>query len=242
MTGKTAIRAVKCAQDSGFENLNIDIMYGLPQQTEAEALSDVEAALALQSTHFSWYQLTLEPNTAFYKSRPPLPNDDALWEMQIRGQARLAQTAFEQYEVSAYSRKGQECHHNLNYWQFGDYLGIGAGAHSKLTLAEDQTVRRHSQVKNPRDYLDPKKTKTQQRLIVTPEELVFEFMLNALRLNEGVSLALFEKRTGLAGAAIEKTLFKARVEGLLVEEPGLLKATELGKRFLNNLTSLFLPE
>lgn len=238
---ETAIRAVKSAQDSGFENTNIDLMYGLPQQSTGEALQDLQAALALQSTHFSWYQLTIEPNTAFYHIRPPLPADDEIWEMQTEGQALLGTRGFKQYEVSAYSQSGRECQHNLNYWQFGDYLGIGAGAHSKITDFHQQSVVRHWQVKNPRDYLDPQKNKTVEKRLVPAEDLVLEFMLNALRLAEGVPLRLFEERTGLAAAVIESRITEARKKKLLTEEPLLLKPSELGQRFLNDLTSLFLP-
>jgi len=238
---EAAIRAVKTAQDGGFENTNIDLMYGLPQQSKAEALQDVAAGLALQSTHFSWYQLTLEPNTAFYHTRPPLPEDDAIWDMQTEGQALLSAHGFKQYEVSAYSQSGRECQHNLNYWQFGDYLGIGAGAHSKITDWKQQGVTRHWQVKNPRDYLDPTKKKTAETRVVASEDLALEFMLNALRLTDGVPLRLFEERTGLTAAVIEPILAEARKKGLLAKDPAALTPTDFGKRFLNDLTGLFLP-
>lgn len=239
---ESAIRAVKTAQDGGFENANVDLMYGLPQQSREEALKDVQDALALQTTHFSWYQLTIEPNTAFYHTRPPLPADDEIWEMQTEGQALLASQGFKQYEVSAYSRPGRECQHNLNYWQFGDYLGIGAGAHSKITDFKQQQIIRHWQVKNPRDYLDPQKSKTAQSSWVSSQDLILEFMLNALRLNEGVPLHLFEERTGLPLSSIESILIEAKTKKLLLQDKNLLKPTDLGKRFLNDLTSLFLPE
>lgn len=238
---EAAIRAVKTAQDGGFENLNLDIMYGLPEQTQAEALADLEAALELGSTHFSWYQLTLEPNTAFYHTRPPLPPDESIWEMQTKGQALLKEQGFQQYEVSAYCRKLRECQHNLNYWQFGDYLGIGAGSHSKLSDFGESRIIRHSQVKNPRDYLDPQKKKTSKRHVVTVADLPFEFMLNALRLTEGLPIRLFEERTGLKATVIEPILKKASKQGLLLEDSLRLKPTELGQRFLNNLIELFLP-
>jgi len=238
---QTAIRAVKTAQDGGFENINIDLMYGLPQQSKEEALHDVAKGLALQSTHFSWYQLTLEPNTVFYHTRPPLPPDETLWDMQTEGQALLRAHGFNHYEVSAYSQSNRECKHNLNYWQFGDYLGLGAGAHSKITDFQTQEILRHWQVKNPRDYLDPKKNKVAETQRVTSEDRVFEFMLNALRLTAGVPLFLFENRTGLDRERLDPLLRRAREKGLLTQDPEWLQPTERGQQFLNNLTELFLP-
>ncbi|HSW70869.1 MAG TPA: radical SAM family heme chaperone HemW, partial [Gammaproteobacteria bacterium] len=230
---ETAIRAVKAAQDSGFENFNLDLMYGLPEQTKAEALQDLEEALQLQPAHLSWYQLTLEPNTAFYLNPPPLPEDEAIWEMQVEGQALLLQTGFQQYEVSAYHKK-QACKHNLNYWQFGDYLGIGAGAHSKISNFQEQKIYRHWQLKNPRAYL-ASKNKTADTRFLSPADLRLEFMLNALRLTEGVSFQLFEERTGLDARLLELTLQEARRKKLLEEDNLLLKPSALGKRFLNDL-------
>lgn len=238
---ETAIRAVKTAQDSGFENLNIDLMYGLPQQSQAAALQDVQEALALNTTHFSWYQLTIEPNTLFYHSPPRLPEEDDIWDIQLKGQALLQSAGFKQYEVSAYSQPEKPCQHNLNYWQFGDYLGIGAGAHSKITHREQALVTRHWQVKNPRDYLDPEQPKTAKCTEVSPQDLMFEFMLNSLRLSDGVRLSLFEERTGLTLAAIEPILVRAKNQKLLTEDKDLLKTTDFGKQFLNNLTAMFLP-
>ncbi len=238
---EAAIRAVKTAQDGGFENLNLDLMYGLPQQNQAEALNDLEAALALGSAHLSWYQLTIEPNTAFYHTRPPLPADELIWEMQTEGQSLLQAQGFAQYEVSAYSRADRQCQHNLNYWQFGDYLGIGAGAHSKLSHFAGAGITRHWQVKNPRDYLDRQKKKTAEARPVSAKDLPLEFMLNALRLKEGLPLSYFEERTGLHVSVIEPLLMKAWSQGLLVNDCQLLKPTELGQRFLNDLTALFLP-
>lgn len=238
---EAALRAVQTAQDSGFDNLNIDLMYGLPEQSTASALLDLEQGLALKTPHLSWYQLTLEPNTEFYHQRPPLPEDEALWEMQNEGQALLAAHGFQQYEVSAYAKPQHECRHNLNYWLFGDYLGIGAGAHSKLTHEKEQKVYRHWQHKNPRAYMDPHKAMTAENKLISEEELVFEFMLNALRLNEGASLGLFEERTGVSRDKIESQLKKARGLKLLTDDPEELKPSEWGRRFLNNLTELFLP-
>lgn len=236
---EAAIHAVQIAKAGGFDNINVDLMYGLPQQTLAEALQDVQEALALQTSHFSWYQLTIEPNTAFHHAPPMLPAEEAIWQMQVEGQALLQTCGFKQYEVSAYS-KNAPCRHNLNYWQFGDYLGLGAGAHSKITDYKKQIVTRHWQVKNPRDYLDAKKNKTAQRVTISQEDLIFEFMLNALRLVEGIPVHLFTERTGLTVQILKPQLTAAYRKGLLENQAEILKTTELGRRFLNDLVSLFL--
>ncbi|HEY1070799.1 MAG TPA: radical SAM family heme chaperone HemW [Thermomonas sp.] len=238
-----AERAVKAAQDAGLDNLNIDLMYALPGQALAMALEDVERALALAPTHLSHYQLTLEPNTVF-AARPPqgLPDEDGAWDMQEACQARLAGAGFAQYEISAYARPGQQCAHNLNYWRFGDYLGIGAGAHGKLTLGADQQVLRRWKVKHPTEYLA--KAGTAAAIggdeVLSPQRLPFDFMLNALRLNEGVPAALFEARTGLPLAAIADRLADARERGWLEPDPAWLRPTELGRRFANDVIGLFL--
>lgn len=238
-----AERAVKAAQDAGLDNLNIDLMYALPGQSLAMALDDVERALALAPAHISHYQLTLEPNTVF-AARPPqgLPDEDDAWDMQEACQARLAGAGFAQYEISAYARPGRQCAHNLNYWRFGDYLGIGAGAHGKLTLGADQQVLRRWKVKHPTEYLA--KAGTAAAVggdeVLTPQRLPFDFMLNALRLNEGVPAALFEARTGLPLAAIADRLADARARGWLEPDPAWLRPTELGRRFANDVIGLFL--
>ena len=238
-----AERAVKAAQDAGLDNLNIDLMYALPGQALAMALEDVERALALAPTHLSHYQLTLEPNTVF-AARPPqgLPDEDGAWDMQEACQARLAEAGFAQYEISAYARPGRQCAHNLNYWRFGDYLGIGAGAHGKLTLGADQQVLRRWKVKHPAEYLA--KAGTAAAIggdeVLTPQRLPFDFMLNALRLNEGVPAALFEARTGLPLEAIADRMADARARGWLEPDPAWLRPTELGRRFANDVIGLFL--
>ncbi|WP_439655152.1 radical SAM family heme chaperone HemW [Thermomonas alba] len=238
-----AERAVKAAQDAGFDNLNLDLMYALPGQTLAMAVDDIERALALQPAHISHYQLTLEPGTRF-AARPPqdLPDIDTAWDMQEACQARLASAGFTQYEVSAYARPDRQCRHNLNYWQFGDYLGIGAGAHGKLTLAAEGRILRRWKIRHPALYLE--KAGTAAAIggdeTLTATRLPFDFMLNALRLNAGVPLTLFEARTGLARTAIAATLADARARGLLDEDPDWLRPTELGRRFANDLIALFL--
>ncbi|MEO6155067.1 MAG: radical SAM family heme chaperone HemW [Thermomonas sp.] len=239
-----AQRAVKAAQDAGFDNFNIDLMYALPEQTLAMALDDVERCIALAPTHVSHYQLTLEPNTVFASRPPPgIPDDDGAWDMQEQCQARLASAGYAQYETSAYARPDRQCAHNLNYWRFGDYLGIGAGAHGKLTLGANQQVLRRWKLKHPAAYLanagSPAGIGGDEVLDAT--RLPFDFMLNALRLNEGVPLAMFEARTGLPQSAIAGTLEIAGLRGLLDVDDTWLRPTELGRRFANDVIGLFLP-
>src|SRR3990172_12917153 len=237
-----ALRAAQAARAAGFENFNLDLMFGLPGQTVEQALADVRTAIELGPTHISAYQLTVEPNTLFHARPPKLPDDDTIWEMQQTIQDLLAENGFKQYEVSAYARPGYECRHNLNYWTFGDYLGIGAGAHGKIT--ESEGIARLWKVKNPKDYLAKAGTTGalggEQRL--TPRDVTAEFMLNALRLKDGFSLHLFPERTGLSIGAIRTTLADARTRGLLEPDDALVRPTELGYRFLNDLAALFLTE
>ena len=238
-----AQRAVKAAQDAGFDNLNLDLMYALPGQSLAMALADVDRAIALQPTHLSHYQLTLEPNTVFAVRTPAgLPDEDGAWDMQEACQARLAAAGFAQYEVSAYARGGRQCRHNLNYWQFGDYLGIGAGAHGKLTLGASQEVLRRWKLRHPTEY--QAKAGTPAAIggdeVLTASRLPFDFMLNALRLNAGVPMAMFEARTGLPRAAIADHLATAHARGWLEPDPDWLRPTELGRRFANDVIGLFL--
>jgi len=236
-----AAAAIKQAQDAGYSNINLDLMYALPRQILDGALADIEHAIALQPAHISHYQLTLEPGTPFAKQPPPLPDHDAAWDMQEACQARLATAGYAQYEVSAYAQAGRRCRHNLNYWQFGDYLGIGAGAHGKLTDAHG--IHRRWKIRSPRAYLQ--QGNTPQRIggdeTITAEQVPFEFMLNALRLNDGAILADFTARTGLPVDAIATTLREARARGWLIDDPAWLQATPLGRRFLNDLIEAFLP-
>ena len=238
-----AERAVKMSQDAGLDNINIDLMYALPDQTLAGALADIDKAVALRTPHLSHYQLTLEPNTAFAANPPPLPDDDSAWDMQEACQSRLADAGLMQYEVSAYARDGAKCRHNLNYWNFGDYLGIGAGAHGKYTTG-DGDIRRRWKVRAPRGFLEHAGT---PRGIggddaVARERIAFEFMLNALRLNEGFDVATFESRTGLTMDDIASTVAIARERGLLEIENDRIRASEFGQRFLNDTIALFLPD
>lgn len=235
--------AVEEIQHAGFDNFNLDLMYGLPGQTLAQAQSDVRAAMALQPTHVSHYQLTLEPGTAFYYNPPVLPQADDTFAMQVACQSVLNAHGFEQYEVSAYARSGRQSRHNRNYWQFGDYIGIGAGAHGKLTDAAKAQVRRTERCKQPREYLAVRIPR--QRLlpgkIVTAAELPFEFMLNALRLNEGFTRKLFEVTTGQSWTHVVVAIAEAEAKGLLTHlGKDHWRPTELGRRFLNDLQTLFL--
>jgi oxygen-independent coproporphyrinogen-3 oxidase len=234
--------AVKSAQDAGYDNLNLDLMYALPQQSLAGALADVERAIALAPAHISHYQLTLEPNTAFAANPPPLPDDDHAWTMQEACEARLAEAGYGQYEISAYARPGRRCRHNLNYWQFGDYLGIGAGAHGKLTDAAAGSVRRRWKSRHPRSYLEAAggPARIGGDAAVPPAELPFEYMLNALRLHEGVPLHAFTERTGLPPERIAATLAHAQARGWLRTAADRLQPTPQGQRFLNDLIGLFL--
>ena len=238
-----AERAVKMAQDAGIGNINLDLMYALPEQTIDGALADVEKAILLQTPHLSHYQLTLEPNTQFAANPPKLPDDDDAWDMQEACQARLASAGLNQYEVSAYARDGAQCRHNLNYWNFGDYLGIGAGAHGKISHA-DGGIHRRWKVRAPRGFMELAGT---QRGIggddaIPAQRLPFEFMLNALRVNSGFEMNTFEARTGLSRDVLDPTLKTAQSRGLIDIDGDNVRASEFGFRFLNDTIALFLPD
>ena len=242
-------KAVEEVRSAGLENFNLDLMYGLPAQTLQQALADLDAALAFEPAHISHYQLTLEPGTVFYHRPPPLPDSDAIWQMQLDCQARLASHGYEHYEVSAYARAGRRSRHNLNYWQFGDYIGVGAGAHGKLTwLASEERARlavvRSARVKQPREFLRRAAAdRISDRFQVATEELPFEYMLNVLRLTDDFGEGEFVARTGLAFASIACAIDEAQRKRLLEREAsGRWRVTELGQRFLNDLQALFLPE
>lgn len=237
--GQEASKAVEAAQRAGFENINLDLMYGLPHQNIAEAIDDLQTALTLNPTHLSWYQLTLEANTAFYHRPPPLPADDLIWEMQLAGQAYLAAQGFHAYEISAYTRN-LPCQHNLNYWLFGDYLGIGAGAHGKITDLSDQTITRTWKTKHPKDYLDAATPFINGQKNLSRAEIPLEFMLNALRLYQPIALDIFTQRCGLNRDAILTQLKTAKARGLLHFDDKAIMTTDLGKRYLNDLLQIFL--
>lgn len=237
--GSHAKHAIQLVKEIGFTNFNLDLMYGLPQQSISDAIKDLKTALSFQPSHLSWYQLTIEPNTLFAHQKPVLPKEDEIWDMQMEGFVLLNDHHYQQYEVSAFAQAQKQCIHNRNYWEFGDYLGIGAGAHSKITTPSGDAVR-FAQVKHPRDYLNKEKRAIQNIKIIKEEELIFEFMLNALRLTAGVPVSLFEKRTGLIFNKIEPIINEAIERGLLLNDIAYLSPSELGKRFLNDLTALFL--
>jgi putative oxygen-independent coproporphyrinogen III oxidase len=238
-------RAVQELRAAKLYNFNLDLMYALPDQTLEEALFDVRTACALEPAHISYYQLTLEPGTVFHSRPPPLPDDDAAWQIQAAGQRLLAEAGYQQYEVSAYARGGARCRHNLNYWLFGDYVGIGAGAHGKITLMEPRRVLRTVKPKQPREYQEQIRRaggvsalgETNQ---VAGSDLPFEFMLNALRLNEGFTVRDYENRTGLPIAELRAPLLAGQERGLLAVTAGGWQPTDLGMRFLNDLQASFL--
>jgi oxygen-independent coproporphyrinogen-3 oxidase len=238
------VRAVNDARTAGFDNVNIDLMHGLPGQDLAAALDDVRTAIGLGPTHISWYELTLEPNTVFY-ARPPedLPDDETAFEIQDRGQALLAENGYRQYEVSAFARDDKVCRHNLNYWLFGDYLAVGAGAHGKIT--NRRGVFRYVKPPNPLQYMKSIELPG-ERVALTPvaqPDLVFEFMLNALRLNEGFSAAVFCERTGLSAAELDDVMAGALEKRLVSRATDAVwQPTSLGRHFLNDLQVEFLPD
>jgi putative oxygen-independent coproporphyrinogen III oxidase len=239
-------RAVEELRVAKLDNFNLDLMYALPDQSFEEALADVRAACDLNPAHISYYQLTLEPGTVFHSKPPALPDEDTSWRIQNEGQQLLADAGYKQYEISAYARPGARCRHNLNYWRFGDYVGIGAGAHGKLSIERPHRILRTLKPKQPREY--------QLRLgrahraagafgessVVRAADLPFEFMLNALRLNEGFSAQDYAQGTGLDLQSIEAKLRQAQTRGLLEMRPQGWRATELGRRFLNDLQGSFL--
>jgi oxygen-independent coproporphyrinogen-3 oxidase len=244
-SGSDAVRAVAQAKQAGFDNFNLDLMHGLPGQDVAAALADLQQAIDLAPTHLSWYQLTIEQNTEFYRHPPVLPEDDALWEIQQAGVDLLKESGFAQYEVSAFSRPGRQAQHNLNYWEFGDYLGIGAGAHGKVTQIQNGAliIQRYRKTRLPKDYLNasynlqPQPSLRIGEEIIGPQDLPFEFMMNALRLTAGVPESLFQQRTGLPLSVITPVLTKLRTQGLLQETK--LATTEKGLLFLNDVLAEF---
>lgn len=245
--GQQAVTAIKMAKAAGFDNFNIDLMHGLPDQSEAQALADIQQAIDLGPTHLSWYQLTIEPNTEFFKRPPILPEDETLWDIQEAGQALLAKHGFVQYEVSAYAQAGKQATHNLNYWQFGDYLGIGAGAHGKVTdlvnAPESLTaspVFRTWKTRAPKDFLNAEKRFLAGKESVQNEDLGLEFLMNALRLQEGFDLNLFEQRTGYSLDTISDGIQQAINKGLLIQQGSQIKTTDQGSLFLNEILAFFM--
>lgn len=262
-----ALSAIRAARLAGFERVNVDLMHGLPQQTYQEALADIQMAHEAGATHLSWYQLTIEPNTVFYRSQPVLPNEDNLADIEEAGQALLRQLGYTNYEVSAWAGSyDKPCRHNVNYWQFGDYLAIGAGAHGKVTIASDALdhaafdtnnelraqsgIYRFSKSRLPKDYMDYHRVSTDDTSLmapkmvgwqaIAPDELISEFMLNALRLHGGVAWSLFSARTGLGYAEIAAQVQGLVAQGLLIDSTERLQPTRLGQRYLNQILRAFL--
>ncbi|MEA3175253.1 MAG: hypothetical protein QOF42_2664 [Gammaproteobacteria bacterium] len=238
-------RAVDELRAARLDNFNLDLMYALPDQTLEEALFDVSTACALRPSHISYYQLTLEPGTVFHSRPPPLPDDDAAWQIQSAGQQLLSAAGYRQYEVSAYAQPGAECRHNLNYWLFGDYVGLGAGAHGKISFAQPRRILRTVKPKQPREYQEQIRRASDIAGIgectpVAEADLPFEFMLNALRLNAGFAAREYENRTGLPMANLQQQLSAAEQRGLMAATPAGWRPTELGMRFLNDLQGSFL--
>ena len=235
-TGNEASNAVAKAKKAGFININCDIMYGLPQQKVIDAKDDLQKLIDMEPQHISWYQLTIEPNTHFYKQPPLLPVDDTLEEIQLVGMELLAKNHFKQYEVSAFCGDNLQTKHNTNYWQFGDYIGIGAGAHGKLTDINNNCVIRRHKARLPGHYL---KTPSYKQSIVGSDELALEFMMNTLRLKQGVPLHYFEDRTGLTLNDIETRLKNLQEKGLLEKNAQTLCTTARGFSFLNSVLNEF---
>jgi putative oxygen-independent coproporphyrinogen III oxidase len=238
-TAKQAITAIKSAKAAGFENFNLDLMHGLPGQTTVDAMADLQQAIDLAPTHISWYQLTIEPNTEFYSKPPSLPTDIILEAIQDQGHQILLNNGYKQYEVSAFCNDQKESAHNKNYWEFGDYLGIGAGAHGKITLPSEQRIIRTTKTRKPGDYLARDNSYTASCKSISADELPLEFMMNAMRLNAGVPTELFSERTGIPLEEIKPALGKLLEQGLINQQSTYLKPTQKGHQFLNNLLEIF---
>jgi oxygen-independent coproporphyrinogen-3 oxidase len=237
--GDNALKAIEMAKNSGFERFNIDLMHGLPNQTRAQAISDLETAINTGASHISWYQLTIEPNTAFYSKPPILPIEDQLADIQDLGQQTLSKAGFEQYEISAFARNHQQCKHNINYWQFGDYLGIGAGAHGKITLPDQNNIIRTAKTRQPKHYLSHTNSALSSNKPIAKDQLALEFMMNGLRLATGVSKHLLTCRTGLLSEDIQPITEKLKQEGFLKPHSSAYCTTDLGARFLDTILQRF---
>jgi len=235
-------KVIEQLNNSKFQSFNLDLMHGLPQQTVEQALTDLSTAIDLKPPHISWYQLTLEPNTIFHKYPPILPSDDITWEIQSQGELLLAAAGYQHYEISAFSQSKHHCQHNLNYWAFGDYLGIGAGAHAKITDLNSMKIQRLWKTRSPKDYLDPDKKFIAGTHNLTDAEIPCEYMLNRLRTFEIPDLNEFVQRTGLPLNSISGILKDAQAQGFIDLQINSLSLTPLGKRFSNDVMQLFLTD
>lgn len=239
-----ALRAVEFAKAAGFDNFNVDIMYGLKDQSLASAMDDLERAIACGSTHLSWYQLTIEPNTEFFSRPPSLPSEDSLIEIQDAGLSLLAKSGFGRYEISAYAKAGRSCRHNLNYWRFGDYIGIGAGAHGKISIAQSAEIIRTRKKTQPKHYLAGNIAQinpnfTAQAVPIAPADITLEYMLNVLRLAEGFTPDQFEQATAQPFSKIEKSIQSLQNREFLCNLDGVIKPSEKGHQFLNTVLEEF---
>ncbi|WP_028388624.1 radical SAM family heme chaperone HemW [Legionella fairfieldensis] len=237
-----AHQAIETARQAGFDNINIDLMHGLPNQSVEQGLADLNTALSYQPEHLSWYQLTIEPNTIFYKQRPVLPDENETSLLEETGLVNLAQKGYQRYEISAFCKPDKEARHNLNYWLFGDYLGIGAGAHGKITTKNTQQIYRTRKQRQPADYLHATKTALVTREVVSVNSLIFEFMLNTTRLEQPIPNHLFYERTGLSFVHLRPLLDKAARKGLIRLNEHFWQVTSLGRRYTNDLQEMFLPD
>ena len=237
-----AIAAGLQAKQAGLRSFNIDLMHGLPEQSVSDALADLQQAIEIAPPHLSWYQLTIEPNTAFGSRPPVLPGDETLWDIQEQGHQLLLAAGYRQYEISAYAKPGFECRHNLNYWQFGDYLGIGCGAHGKITMPAEARIIRTVKVKHPKGYLDPERAFLDQSWDVEDEDRPFEYFMNRMRLFQPIPKAEFTARTNLPAESVEAMFKRAYEQELLQQSETEWKVTELGHRYLNNLLTMLMEK
>lgn len=235
-----AQQAIEQIIAAGFTQFNLDLMYGLPEQTIQQALEDLQIALQYQPPHLSWYQLTIEPNTIFHKTQPTLPHEDSIADMEEAGLALLKQHNMTRYEISAFCRGDNQAQHNLNYWLFGDYLGIGAGAHGKLTIKTPEKIYRTQKYRQPKEYLEPHKFFMAQTTVIDTSALPFEYMLNTTRLEQAIPYSLFNARTGLSPEVLQEKLLKAQKLGFIILLPDSWQITALGRLFTNDLQALFL--
>tara|TARA_B110000196_G_scaffold39378_1_gene29910 strand:+ start:342 stop:1499 length:1158 start_codon:yes stop_codon:yes gene_type:complete len=239
-SSKEALNVVKNAKLAGFDNINIDLMHGLPNQSVDEAINDLTCAIKLEPNHISWYQLTIEPNTIFFNKPPKLPKEILVEAIQEKGGEILSDAEYKQYEVSAYCKKNKRSAHNMNYWEFGDYLGIGAGAHGKISLPKENKIIRIQKTRSPEDYLNYKKTYTCSSKSIDLDEIPLEFMMNALRINQGVSTTMFEGRTGLSVRQIDPYLKILKKQKLIEDSTTRICPTKKGRMLLNSVLEVFL--
>jgi putative oxygen-independent coproporphyrinogen III oxidase len=239
-----AINSINVAKTAGFDQINLDLMYGLPQQQAEQAMDDLRQAISHQPSHLSWYQLTIEPNTVFYKHTPVLPVEDEIWNIQEQGMKMLASSGYQNYEISAYAMSGYQCKHNLNYWEFGDYIGIGAGAHSKLTNINNNQMSRSIRHRLPERYIElagDKSAMTEHKLL-SEQDVILEFMMNNLRLTKGFTSLSFEQRTGIKFHKIQDAIHVAEKKGWLEREGLQIKPSVLGRNYLNDLLQCFMSD